>query len=463
MSPAQFAMHDFILVPLTPIHIGGGVEAELLPESYRIRDSMMEFISARAAFRCLPADQQNIWIKDLARDGRATVERLLAEAPDDLVAGRIPISRPSEDALQEKSRKGQVDAFIRSGGQPFIPGSSLKGALRTAWMATMVRKKSLANITDYKRLNQSAFDLADGSNATDTDPMRDVTVQDAPVPETSGLPATRIDQVATWKRKDGQYDFDTVGQIHRERLRAVVDGGAPPLTGICMGLRTVAVRKERQGFDEHHYKTPQRAPQSVAAFLEALEAHHAPLWRREVDEKFFANKPGARLRQALALFGHLSRGGHDPDAALIRLGWAAHAESKSIADLRKICRPQAKGAGKIAAEGSTRHVINLQGQPAPFGWALLVHQERWKAPQDWLSRVMAASAPVGHHGAGRTTTRPQTVLGSQIKYRKGQRVKLNEGEEAVLLEDVTAATVEVNAKIGGDSEPINVSEIKGLA
>jgi len=235
-----------------------------------------------------------------------------------------------------------------------------------------------------------------------------------------------------------------------------------------MGLRTDTVRKERHGLDETHQKTPRRAPQSVAALLGALEAHHAPLWQREVDEKFFAGESGARLRQALALFDHLSRGGDDPDAALIRLGWAAHAESKSIAGLRKIYRTQAKGAGKTAAEGSTRHVINLQGQPAPFGWALLVRQQRWQAPQKWLSPVTAASAPVGRHGAGGITARPQTVLGSQIKYRKDQRVKLNDGEEAVLMEDVNMADMsetekEVVVNLYGDIDIIKVSEIEGPA
>lgn len=432
MSGAQFVTHHLVLVPLTPLHIGGGEEAQLLPQDYRLNGGHAEQLDIR---------------------------RVLARLP-------------------EAERAARIAAFFRAGGRPTLPGSSLKGALRTAWAAEMAARfgpprlpplGEWPKLSPRKRAEKAAemveqlFALAGGKRAQDTDPFRDVMVADAPLPEG----ATRIDPVATWKRQDGRaYGFGSVGQMHRERMRSVADGGEPPVIALRIGLRDGAFARAGETLAHDRRPRSDRLPGGIEALLAALEAHHAPLWQREVEEKFFAGPPGERLRQALALFAGFARG---QEAALIRLGWAAHAEAKSLAGLRRIERPQAGGADRFAAEGSARHVVNLKGHPLPFGWALLIRKQAWeqRKPKKWLPPPADnRAAPAGRgRGAAPADSRAQTALGQQILYAEGQMV-LIDGEEAKLLEPVTAAMRpddRVQVSFDGDIETVKVKDIEGPA
>ncbi|WP_136646405.1 type III-A CRISPR-associated RAMP protein Csm5 [Tabrizicola sp. YIM 78059] len=496
MTGAQFITHRLVLVPLTPIHIGGGEEARLLPQDYRLRGGHAERIDLRAVLARLSERERAAWIADMARASGDALQNVLrsvqGKAGPSEVIERIPISAESarevDLAGEGQGRRNQIDAFFRAGGRPCLPGSSLKGALRTAWAAEMARRNrtpQLPRLEEWrnKHKNERAriaadmvanlFAIAQRQLAQDTDPFRDVEVADAPLPEG----ATRIDPVATWKRGrpapgggPAPFGFATVGQMHRERMRSVADGGAPPVVGITLGLRDGTIAKEAAAKDAAKRPKPDRVPDGLSALLAALEAHHAPLWQREVNKTFFDGPAGDRLRQSLDLFSSLPRGGDAPQAALVRIGWAAHAEAKSLAGLRRIERPQARGADRFAAEGSTRHVVNLAGHPLPFGWALLVRAEAWdaQAPRAWLDPPAARPTPVaggGTRGAAPAGPRAQTALGQQLRFRKGQKVMID-GEEATLLEDVTAAMKpgdSVRVSLDGDIETVKVSSIQGPA
>ncbi|NAZ37433.1 RAMP superfamily CRISPR-associated protein [Rubellimicrobium sp. CFH 75288] len=498
---AQFEMHPLILVPLTPIHVGGGEEARLRPEDYRLGRGCVERVTVRAVLARLPEAERAAWLRDMDRvraDAaldviRDMIARLQSRATDGDILERIPIAPESAKAVdlsgEGKGRRNQIDAFFRAGGRPVLPGSSLKGALRTAWAAAMarhfpadaprlprMREWAAAGPRERARLVAGALErllgLASGQRAQDTDPLRDVVVSDATLP----AGATRIDKVHTWKRglpgadgRPGDYTFQTVGEMHRERLQAVADGGAPPLIEVGIGLRAAAIRQAAGRLDPERRPSPERTPGSLAALLAALEAQHAPLWRREVEEKFFAGEAGARLRATLALFETFRREGHDPDAALVRLGWASHAEAKSIGPDRRIEGPRVQGAGCFAREGSARHVVRLNGHPLPFGWALLVRAERWEEPQDWLMPPAAASrrdATVSRRSAAPAPDpRAASALGQQLRYRKGQKVRVG-GNVGTLMDEVTEAarpTDEVRVDFDGDIETVKIREIEGPA
>lgn len=492
MSGAQFVSHHLVLVPLTPLHIGGGEEAQLLPQDYRLRDGHAERLDIRRVLARLPEAERANWIAAMAqaRDSGGVMQALRSlqdKATPAEVIERIPISdasaRETDLAGEGRDRRNRIDAFFRAGGRPVLPGSSLKGALRTAWAAEMAARQGaprLPPLHEWRNLRprergreaaemvEQLFALASDNRAQDTDPFRDVAVADAPLPEG----ATRIDPVATWKRQGeaGVYGFGSVGQMHRERMRSVADGGAPPVIALQIGLRDAAFARAGESLAPDKRPQPDRLPGGIEALLAALDAHHAPLWQREVEEKFFAGPPGERLRQALRLFAGFARGGAAPEAALIRLGWATHAEAKSLAGLRRIERPQARGADRFAAEGSARHVVNLAGHPLPFGWALLIRQQAWehKQPKAWLPSPAArlAAAPAGGgRGATPADPRAQTALGQQIRYARGQKVRVG-GEVAELLETVTEAmrpNEEVQVSFDGDVESVKIREIEGPA
>lgn len=497
MTSAQFESHEFVLVPLSPIHVGGGEEAQWLPEDYRLSGDrrFIERVSVRAVLSRLDPKLREDVIRKLDTDLKGFIRELQNCASDKEIAERIVISDQSARDIDLDSggrgRRNEIDGFYRSGGRPTLPGSSLKGALRTAWLRTLWELKArqtgghapleMPPLAEWQRmrprgrdsraakareLEQILLDLASGKQATDTDPLRDLAVADAPL----SPDATRIDKVVAWKRGRDGYGFDaTKMQMHRERLRAVLDGGTPPAIPITIGLRARKVRELRARIAASGKAVPKRSIETAGFLLAALELQHAELWQREL-EKFFEGGNGERLRQALDVFKDFSRGGKDPEAALVRLGWASHAEAKSLAAVRRVERPQAKGDARFSREGSSRHVIDLNGHPMPFGWALLIRKDAWerKAPKEFLAPPDSRNAAVASARAG--TSRPaagrgETVLGGQVLYAKGTKVLVG-GEEAVLHEDVTHAhkpSEEIMADFGDGPEPVRVDEIEGPA
>lgn len=491
MTGAQFDFHDLLLVPLTPVHVGGGEEAKLHPEDYRLSADgrLVERISVRAVMARLDLGMRANLLDQFGGNPELFIGELQKRATGDDVLERILISPKSAKSVdlggEGHGRRNQIDAFYRSGGAPVLPGSSLKGALRTAWLRALWDKQPAMaarfmmpdrrewsrmsrgqRSREAQKLERLLFGLAGGKNATDTDPMRDVVVADAPLPAN----ATRIDKVAAWKKGQDGYGFDPTGEIHRERLCAVSDGGVPPLIPIRIGLRTDSVRDGRRKLDPDARHHSRHAPDSISALLTALEIQHSALWDREL-EKFFSGREGERMRSAIDLFGKFSRGGVSPEAALVRLGWGGHAEAKSLAPIRLIERPQVRGDGKLAKEGSARHVVDLEGYPAPFGWALLIRRDVWETgpvvrflePPAKKVRPRAKGAGPGKSNAA--AGRGGTALGSQIRYPRGSKVLVG-GEIMILDEDVTHAhkpSDEVNALYDGDREPIMVRDIEGSA
>lgn len=481
MTAAQFEFYDFVMIPLGPIHVGGGEEARLLPEDYRLHDGYAERVSLRRILARLPMDQRDRLLRDIEQNPDGFIRNLQQQALPDDVVERVLISVDSQQAVdlagEGRGRKNQVDAFFRSGGMPTLPGSSFKGAIRTAWLYAMwkYKEKQLGKRPFEGRaardLEASLFDLANGKLATDTDPMRDVMVLDAILP----AQATRIDKVYRRKASHEGNAIDATGEIHRERLRGVVDGGEPPIIDIRIGLRSKAIIQLRKKLENSGHPTPKHAPTEISWLLSALEMHHEPLWARE-QSRFFAHDDCASLRRALELFSAFTRGGRTPAAALIRLGWAGHAEAKSLEPVRRIQRPQFKGNERIASEGSTRHVLSVGGSPTPFGWALLIRREEWEKSRitDWLAPVPDRRAEGvqrdersrGDQQRQGPADRRETALGRGVLYSAGTRVLLADGEEAVLAEDVTNAhrpEETVMADIEGDREPLRIDEIKGRA
>ena len=461
MTFGQYDYHDLVLVPLTPIHIGGGDEAVLGLEDYRLKEGFLERVDLRKFILSEPNSET--LLRNLGKDLPGTISRIQEQIPDKDVTERIAVSLKVRDEIKQQyrssgkgktNRQGIIHAFLRSGGVPTLPGSSVKGCLRTAWLARCARENGLSDSDvgggssdqRHKRLMKIAFEMS--IEETALDPFRDVSVNDARLPSA----ATRVDMVSSWKydRNRKAYTGNTSIPLMRERMLAATDGGKPHVVPIRVGLRGRHFREQRRAIASVDV-IPKRSPGSIFKLLSALEEHHAPLWQREM-EKFFSGTD-QRLRKVLALFDGISRGGDRPEAALVRIGWATHAEAKSVAAFREIERPQFLGkSGRFVKEGSARHVVYLSDEPCPFGWALLVMLESWQTKKDaitWLANPKQPAPPPG--------------LGPKLKYRKGEKVRLDDGLIVILLEDVMDSQSEVQVDLEGSPEPVQTSEIEGRA
>ncbi len=134
---------------LSPIHIGSGSEIE--PLDYIIRGnrlylfSMNSFVSKltdseRARFEAVIDSGDLISVRKFLFDN-ADVEKCAAYSVEVSagVAGRYRAK------LQDVQNQLMISPFIRDtvSGRPFIPGSSLKGAIRTALVSAAALKRNL--------------------------------------------------------------------------------------------------------------------------------------------------------------------------------------------------------------------------------------------------------------------------------------------------------------------------------
>lgn len=169
-------------LPLTPIHIGDGSEMRL--DEYVLEEkptpSLCRFDPIEAVRRM--SSEERTRFRTALNSGRlADAATALRAAGKRCVTGRVPISSASLNALRtalqdpSRLRTGGVRAFVRSRGQPYIPGSSIKGAFRTALAsARLPRDQSPADGWTHDSAMEAALGI--DRNDTSTDPLRFLSV-----------------------------------------------------------------------------------------------------------------------------------------------------------------------------------------------------------------------------------------------------------------------------------------------
>ena len=147
---SQFlSTHRLHLTPLAPIHIGCGEDFE--PTNYVIDDGLLYgFDPSRAA---LTEAQRGKLMETARRGSLPGIQRFFREHADafkphahvvmPVCAGvarlyeqRLGKTANVEDSGHQVFNKLEIERHVHTGAlqQPFIPGSSFKGALRTAWL-----------------------------------------------------------------------------------------------------------------------------------------------------------------------------------------------------------------------------------------------------------------------------------------------------------------------------------------
>jgi len=299
---------------------------------------------------------------------------------EDDITARIPLAKDALKELDEArgnpNRWGGVVPFVRTAGRPFVPGSSIKGAIRTALLSAEVSKNEHEarrhafprdeqgrERPDPDALQRWAFKY--GRGQTERDPFRFVEVADSILPEG----ATCIRRVLNWppEKKGASGKGASDMQMHYECLTCRFDDASarfPLEIRIDLG-RLAAARK-------HAAEKAPRFPLDAEGLRRAVNTFYFGRYRWERDQFFQSH---ARLLDSafrkkignaeLGLEQLLER----RDFLLLRLGRFTQFESKSVDHLRQGYQPQAKRA---VSEGSTRNVvITGDKRPVPLGWVLV--------------------------------------------------------------------------------------------
>lgn len=213
--------HPLRITTLSPVHIDCDEDFE--PSNFVIDDGLLHALAPADLAAALDnndkqklqhlADERNPIgaIQQFFKQRRTHLAQF-ARQQIDIVPG---IAREYEEKAgvpQQRSHDGQVvynlfpmarTAFNPLDGAPYLPGSSLKGSIRTAWLNHLNKGKAFTGRKeDSSQLQQRLLGYSTGK--FENDPFRSVALADAHAPEEQLAPPTRILYAVSKKKKPSE-------------------------------------------------------------------------------------------------------------------------------------------------------------------------------------------------------------------------------------------------------------------
>lgn len=333
-------MHQLTLTPLTPIHIGTGSVIE--PFEYVITDRLYKF-SPESFLQTLDEREQERFLKLASLDVLGMRE---------FVRNRFKKARPGiefemdvhpmalktyQERLENIRSDLSVSPFIRTSQTPYIPGSSLKGAIRTAMLYAKVPKP----LTEYdsKKVESKAFGFnirrRDGSFWVDMtrDPFKFLKIGDSGLQKNS----TMLEVVSVYTKRDGEWSEDMTLLREVTHSMLTVPENPPEFKAAVSTLENPSIGK---------------SPFSVEQIIKDCNTFYYLHLQNE--RKFLAAFPQAQnWYNALSkIYDNLSE-----DSCLIRFGWGTGFDGVTI--------------NYAMRHKLTKKSRRLTADLLPLGWAML--------------------------------------------------------------------------------------------
>lgn len=349
---------NYYLTTLAPIHLGCDEVYE--PMGFVMEEDRRQLVAfdPRTFFQELkPSDRQRLM--DICRRGdlaslleiykffrgRRVNGRAVEVCPGlvDHYRDTLSLKSADERKLQQELNKFIIarTAFLVEDGRPYIPGSAIKGVLRTAYLNHLAQTKRFPTPRGRSASRDLEKILLDGG-AFDTDPFRMLKVSDfLPV----GEARTRIMYAVNEKKKPSRFQARGPFQI----LEVILPGT------IFVGRITLAKPHPQAGI-----RTP---------------LDHATLMKSAAD---FYRGENLREKQELIEVGIQSSPPPPEAGVLLRLGRHSGAEALTIEGHRTIKIMQAQGERPAYLDqATTLWLAAAERRPLkkdslqPFGWAVL--------------------------------------------------------------------------------------------
>jgi len=373
-------VYDFTLTMLSPVHIGTG--EDIGPHEYVVKPAAQEgqyilhVIDLPAFLGSLSPPDRRAFDEAVARDALFYIRRFVAERVDVDRFSRYWCSTSQEfyqryqKGLQNDAAQLLVNTMTRTGRDacPYVPGSSLKGALRTAVLSAIAgQRRDPAPLHELAARNPSGFEpevLGYASRFTDrqgnprtraeirADPFRAVKVSDAPLLDD----ALSVDPVEIFNPSRPAGAPDPAGiQMYYEMTYSVLDGQDVRARGtiaIDDRLPTTRTRRDERSWA---FDACVARPVTVHQILDACRSFYGERLRKEHED--FYRRRGDLERVGNGLMTLVAQmKGHE---TLVRLGRFSHFECVTVAGF---ARPGRRGAGKTRT---------LAAGELPMGWAEL--------------------------------------------------------------------------------------------
>lgn len=314
---------------LTPVHIGDGTELE--PLEYVIKDkfykvNMEEWLSTLSAEK---AEEFNkLTGKDYAQ--KATLVALRTFVKNTIDIGKytewtVDVSNEAKKKYEEKFDEPEnqlsMSPFIRTGIKPFLPGSSIKGALRTAYLNSL--KKNIPVLKEKNRADLVEGELfkanVEGRDGRirfdiDKDPFRAIKIKDAFLPEN----ATFFGEVINYNKKDGRINPTNIQILSEVTYGSLI--GKPVSVEVEISLDKKVLCNRESGIDALHEKV------DVQSLLKACDSFYRNALNEEKDKFLSGVSNGDVICKVYQQIIDHAKGGY-----LFRLGWGSGLISMTIA------------------------------------------------------------------------------------------------------------------------------------
>ncbi len=343
---------------LTPVHIGDGTELE--PLEYVIKDNKFYKVNLEEWLSTLSEEKANEF-KRLT--GREYAQKSVLTALRRFVRDNIDITKFTEWSSDvgetvKKRYEERFDApenqlpmspFIRTANKPFLPGSSIKGAIRTAYLNFL--KRNTQTLNERKKADLVEGELLKAINpgkegklpkfAIEKDPFRAIKIKDIFLPENS----TFFAEVINHNKKDNRIKPTSI-QILSEVTYATLLG-KPVAVELEMSIDKKILSHRDSGINRMHKDI------TIETFLKACDNFYKEALKEERD-KFLKNAiDGEGINRSYQKILDNVKDGY-----LFRLGWGSGLISMTISqDLRT-----EKNYGK------SKHLINNR---LPMGFVKL--------------------------------------------------------------------------------------------
>jgi len=381
--------YRFTAEALTPIHIGCGLEID--PTEFNLKGDRLMRFSPSLIIDNLHHDERSRFLAILDRADIKEIQNFLRSHFDESRhgLGKIEVSEQfSQEFRARISNPGsqfRVEMMPRNNhsGRVYIPGSSLKGAIRTAVInhftnqvpesrhkvhdAVRAEKRNKARVLEEAALNRR-------HNETHKDLFRFIHVDDIILPDD----ATRIDRVLNYKVSG----TESAIPMWIERLKSRADMQNPPKFTVILRINEQAMKNEM-------------VRNEVGRTLDLKTLMHACnhfYWQRMVSEgdcfdQRQTNGDGWSFIKKLFPKGKTEDGKivtiepstpfwNSPEyqrkRILLRVGRFCHFESLSVDHLREGWNIQARRPIKGMGSSRTRCLLENGSRLVPFGWMVLM-------------------------------------------------------------------------------------------
>jgi CRISPR-associated protein Csm5 len=378
------------ITPLTGVHVGTG-EA-LTPLDYKLAEKVgtVDFkkpmywkFSSDKILRRLITEGKNLAAFEEA-SGKGEMKKLQqffqtqcteisdTEYPCNVTRGFVQLYNHNinEDPIKNAACVLQMYHPAAS-PKPVIPGSSLKGSIRTAFLNWAMNKtrenneafyESLKQENRERRLQESILKYSDAKN----DPFRCVMLSDCAFSANAQLVGV-LKNISV--DNTGELTALDKLQIQAEVIRGtLLDGKASAETQI--GIDTDL---QKEPFTVNRNSEPQKI--SSISFQNIFNACNY-FYKREFDKEYdwFYKDAVAGIDKIIKLKAQLEAAVKTPNQCIIRVGRWSQVEFVTLEEAFRNPKTPMRN-GKKQGSGNTRTVFDYDGQYVPLGWCVLTVKE----------------------------------------------------------------------------------------